>query len=117
MLKANESAEPFVPCSCYNSTATNDSAGFDKLFFSQLSRLGPRSKLKQTADICALPAKAHIYREVGLSVALSSGPVGLGQGWAQKSAVGWERLLRGGILRKWTGFGGCSYNQRRGFRR
>ncbi|XP_076789914.1 leukocyte antigen CD37 isoform X1 [Arvicanthis niloticus] len=63
MLKANESAELFVPCSCYNSTATNDSAGFDKLFFSQLSRLGPRSKLKQTAEICALPAKAHIYRE------------------------------------------------------
>ncbi|NP_001277731.1 leukocyte antigen CD37 isoform 1 [Mus musculus] len=63
MLKANESEEPFVPCSCYNSTATNDSTVFDKLFFSQLSRLGPRAKLRQTADICALPAKAHIYRE------------------------------------------------------
>lgn len=69
MLKANESEEPFVPCSCYNSTATNDSTVFDKLFFSQLSRLGPRAKLRQTADICALPAKAHIYREVGLAVA------------------------------------------------
>uniref|UniRef100_A0ABK0M1F3 CD37 molecule n=1 Tax=Rattus norvegicus TaxID=10116 RepID=A0ABK0M1F3_RAT len=63
MLKANGSEELFVPCSCYNSTATNDSSGFDKLFLSQLSRLGPRAKLRQTADICALPAKAHIYRE------------------------------------------------------
>lgn len=111
MLKANESEELFVPCSCYNSTATNDSAGFDKLFYSQLSRLGPRAKLKQTADICALPAKAHIYREVGLAVALSSGPVGLRQGGAQ------EGLLRGGILREWAGFGRCGSNQRRGFRR
>ena len=67
-----------MPCSCYNSTATNDSTVFDKLFFSQLSRLGPRAKLRQTADICALPAKAHIYREVGLAVASSSGRVGLG---------------------------------------
>ncbi|XP_021091395.1 leukocyte antigen CD37 isoform X1 [Mesocricetus auratus] len=62
-LRGNESEEPLVPCSCYNSTAANDSLGFDKLFFSQLSRLGPRAKLRQTADLCALPAKAHIYRE------------------------------------------------------
>lgn len=61
-----------MPCSCYNSTATNDSSGFDKLFLSQLSRLGPRAKLRQTADLCALPAKAHIYREVGHAVARSS---------------------------------------------
>lgn len=101
MLKANGSEELFVPCSCYNSTATNDSSGFDKLFLSQLSRLGPRAKLRQTADICALPAKAHIYREVGLAVAGSSGSVGLGQGRAQeKSAVGWEGLLKVGILRE-----------------
>ncbi|XP_021091398.1 leukocyte antigen CD37 isoform X4 [Mesocricetus auratus] len=64
-LRGNESEEPLVPCSCYNSTAANDSLGFDKLFFSQLSRLGPRAKLRQTADLCALPAKAHIYRELG----------------------------------------------------
>ncbi|XP_051004472.1 leukocyte antigen CD37 [Acomys russatus] len=62
MLRGNVSEEPFVPCSCYNATATNDSTGFDKLF-SQLSRLGPRAKLRHTADLCALPAKAHIYRE------------------------------------------------------
>uniref|UniRef100_A0A8C2MDD0 Leukocyte antigen CD37 n=1 Tax=Cricetulus griseus TaxID=10029 RepID=A0A8C2MDD0_CRIGR len=68
-LRGNESEGPFVPCSCYNSTATNDSSGFDKLFLSQLSRLGPRAKLRQTADLCALPAKAHIYREVGHAVA------------------------------------------------
>lgn len=73
-LRGNESDEPFVPCSCYNSTATNDSSGFDKLFFSQISRLGPRAKLRQTADLCALPAKAHIYREVGPAVARSSRP-------------------------------------------
>lgn len=117
MLKANESEEPFVPCSCYNSTATNDSTVFDKLFFSQLSRLGPRAKLRQTADICALPAKAHIYREVGLAVASSSGRVGLGLDGAQEQTdVWWEGLLRGGILREWAGFGGCGYNQSRGFR-
>ncbi|MEJ1287034.1 CD37 antigen [Cricetulus griseus] len=70
-LRGNESEGPFVPCSCYNSTATNDSSGFDKLFLSQLSRLGPRAKLRQTADLCALPAKAHIYREVsGMALCL-----------------------------------------------
>lgn len=63
MLRGNESEELLVPCSCYNSTATNDSVGFDKLFLSQLSRLGPRAKLRQTADLCVLQAKAHIYRE------------------------------------------------------
>lgn len=116
-MKGNESEEPLVPCSCYNSTASNDSTGFDKLFLSQLSRLGPRAKLRQTADICTLPAKAHIYREVGLAVAGSSGPVCLGHGGAQeKTAVWWEGRLRGGIFRVWAGFGGCGYNQRRGFR-
>lgn len=100
MLKANESEEPLVPCSCYNSSATNDSSGFDKLFFSQLSRLGPRAKLRPTADICALPAKAHIYREVGQAGAGSSGPDGLGQGGAQEeSAVGWDLKRVGRIWR------------------
>ncbi|KAL1769269.1 leukocyte antigen CD37 isoform X1 [Sigmodon hispidus] len=63
LLRGNESEEHSVPCSCYNSTATNDSSGFDKLFFSQISRVGPRAKLRQTADLCTLPAKAPIYRE------------------------------------------------------
>lgn len=55
MLKGNESEGPLVPCSCYNSTATNDSSSYDKLLS---QRMG-------TADLCTLPAKAPYYREVG----------------------------------------------------
>lgn len=54
-----------MPCSCYNSSAANDSATFDKVFFSQLSRLGPRARPRHSADLCVVPANDHIYHEVG----------------------------------------------------
>ncbi|XP_005366869.2 leukocyte antigen CD37 isoform X1 [Microtus ochrogaster] len=53
MLKGNESEGPLVPCSCYNSTATNDSSSYDKLLSQHMG----------TADLCTLPAKAPYYRE------------------------------------------------------
>ncbi|XP_021022801.1 leukocyte antigen CD37 isoform X2 [Mus caroli] len=104
MLKANESEEPFVPCSCYNSTATNDSTGFDKLFFSQLSRLGPRAKLRQTADICALPAKAHIYRE-GCAQSL--------QKWLHNNIISIVGICLGVGLLEVSGMALCLQLQRR----
>lgn len=60
MLKGNESEGPLVPCSCYNSTATNDSSSYDKLLS---QRMG-------TADLCTLPAKAPYYREVGRALGM-----------------------------------------------
>uniref|UniRef100_A0A8C0ZZB2 Tetraspanin n=2 Tax=Castor canadensis TaxID=51338 RepID=A0A8C0ZZB2_CASCN len=63
ILRGNESEAHRVPCSCYNSSAANDSATFDKVFFSQLSRLGPRARPRHSADLCVVPANDHIYHE------------------------------------------------------
>lgn len=54
-----------MPCSCYNSSATNDSAVFDKLSFTQLSRLGPLARPRPSTDLCVVPANSNIYSEVG----------------------------------------------------
>lgn len=54
-----------MPCSCYNSSATNDSAIFEKLSFPQFSRLGPLARPRHSADLCAVPANSDIYSEVG----------------------------------------------------
>ena len=54
-----------MPCSCYNSSATNDSAIFDKISFPPFSRLGPLARPRHNADICLVPANSYIYREVG----------------------------------------------------
>ncbi|XP_007941020.1 leukocyte antigen CD37 [Orycteropus afer afer] len=62
-LKSNESDESRVPCSCYNSSSTNDSAIFDKIFFPQLGRLGPLARPRRYTDFCLMPANRHIYSE------------------------------------------------------
>ncbi|XP_006898737.1 PREDICTED: leukocyte antigen CD37 [Elephantulus edwardii] len=61
-LKSNESEGAFVPCSCYNSSSTNDSAIFHKMF-PQLNRPGPRARARDNRDICAVPVNDHIYPE------------------------------------------------------
>lgn len=53
-----------MPCSCYNSSATNDSAIFDKIYFPQPGRLGPRARPRHSTDLCSVPANSHIYHEV-----------------------------------------------------
>ncbi|XP_058530704.1 leukocyte antigen CD37 isoform X3 [Ochotona princeps] len=64
LLRGNESDARRVPCSCYNSSATNDSTVLDKIFFPQLGRLGPRPRPKHNADVCVVPANEdYIYRE------------------------------------------------------
>ncbi|XP_066874293.1 leukocyte antigen CD37 isoform X2 [Kogia breviceps] len=62
-LRSNESRGHRVPCSCYNSSATNDSAIFDKISFPQFSRLGPLARPRHNADICLVAANSYIYRE------------------------------------------------------
>lgn len=54
-----------MPCSCYNLSVTNDSTILDKVILPQLSRLGQLARSRHSTDICAVPAKSHIYREVG----------------------------------------------------
>lgn len=54
-----------MPCSCYNSSATNDSAVFDMISLPQFSRLGPPARPRQNTDFCVVPANSYIYREVG----------------------------------------------------
>ncbi|XP_051696692.1 leukocyte antigen CD37 isoform X7 [Oryctolagus cuniculus] len=63
VLRGNESEAHRVPCSCYNSSATNDSAALDKVFFPQLGRLGPRSRPRHNTDLCVVQANGYIYRE------------------------------------------------------
>ncbi|KAI5935936.1 Leukocyte antigen CD37 [Manis javanica] len=62
-LRSNESEVPRVPCSCYNSSATNDSAVFDMISLPQFSRLGPPARPRQNTDFCVVPANSYIYRE------------------------------------------------------
>ncbi|XP_032180436.1 leukocyte antigen CD37 isoform X3 [Mustela erminea] len=62
-LISNESEVHRVPCSCYNSSATNDSAVFDKLSFPQFSRPGPLARPRHSTDLCVVPANSNIYSE------------------------------------------------------
>ncbi|XP_073742789.1 leukocyte antigen CD37 isoform X5 [Callorhinus ursinus] len=62
-LISNESEVHRVPCSCYNSSATNDSAVFDKLSFPQFSRLRPLARPRHSTDLCVVPANSNIYNE------------------------------------------------------
>lgn len=62
-LSSNESETYRVPCSCYNSSATNDSSVFDKISLPQFSRLGPVARPRHNTDICAVPASSYTYRE------------------------------------------------------
>lgn len=54
-----------MPCSCYNSSATNDSAVFEKLSFPQFSRLGPLARPRHSTDLCVVSENSNIYSEVG----------------------------------------------------
>ncbi|KAM6154416.1 leukocyte antigen CD37 [Erethizon dorsatum] len=63
ILRGNESEADRVPCSCYNSSATNDSTIFEKIYFPQPGRLGPRARPRHSTDLCSVPANGHIYRE------------------------------------------------------
>uniref|UniRef100_A0A8C0T3T5 Leukocyte antigen CD37 n=1 Tax=Canis lupus familiaris TaxID=9615 RepID=A0A8C0T3T5_CANLF len=62
-LSSNASDVHRVPCSCYNSSATNDSAIFEKLSFPQFSRLGPQARPRHSTDLCGVPANSNIYSE------------------------------------------------------
>ncbi|XP_022379506.1 leukocyte antigen CD37 isoform X1 [Enhydra lutris kenyoni] len=62
-LISNESEVHRVPCSCYNSSATNDSAVFDKLSFPQFSRPGPLARPRHSTDLCVVPADSNVYSE------------------------------------------------------
>ncbi|KAL2762968.1 leukocyte antigen CD37 isoform B [Daubentonia madagascariensis] len=57
ILRGNESEAHRVPCSCYNLSATNDSA------IPQFSRLGPPARPRHSTDLCTVSAKSYIYRE------------------------------------------------------
>lgn len=53
-----------VPCSCSNSSGTNNSAIFDMVSLSQFSRgPGPLARPRHGADLCAVPANSNTYRE------------------------------------------------------
>ncbi|XP_014650716.1 PREDICTED: leukocyte antigen CD37 isoform X2 [Ceratotherium simum simum] len=62
-LSSNESEVPHVPCSCYNSSATNDSTIFEKISLPQFSRLGPLARPRHSTDLCVVPENSYIYRE------------------------------------------------------
>ncbi|XP_040313652.1 leukocyte antigen CD37 isoform X5 [Herpailurus yagouaroundi] len=62
-LSSNDSEVHRVPCSCYNSSASNDSAIFEKLSFPEFSRLGPLARPRHSTDLCLVPANSDIYSE------------------------------------------------------
>lgn len=63
-LRSNESEKYHrVPCSCYNSSATNDSSIFDKISLPQFNRLGPVARPRHNTDICSVPTNSYTYRE------------------------------------------------------
>ncbi|XP_003801544.1 leukocyte antigen CD37 isoform X2 [Otolemur garnettii] len=57
ILRGNESEVHRVPCSCFNSSATNESA------IHQFSRQGPTGRARHSTDLCTVSAKGSIYRE------------------------------------------------------
>ncbi|XP_060030622.1 leukocyte antigen CD37 isoform X2 [Erinaceus europaeus] len=65
LSRLSNQSENRVPCSCYNSSATNysatDSITFGKLSFPQLSRLGPLVRPPHNSDLCLVPADDNIY--------------------------------------------------------
>ncbi|KAI4534806.1 hypothetical protein MJG53_020950, partial [Ovis ammon polii x Ovis aries] len=62
-MRSNESEGDRVPCSCYNSSATNDSTIFDKISFPQFSRLGSLARPRHNAEVCSVPANSYIYQQ------------------------------------------------------
>ena len=73
-MRSNESEGDRVPCSCYNSSATNDSTIFDKISFPQFSRLGSLARPRHNVEVCSVPANSYIYQQVGKM--WSAGPEG-----------------------------------------
>lgn len=62
-LRSNVSEGYRLPCSCYNSSATNDSAIFFKIPLPQSSRLRPQARPEHSTDLCVVPANSYTYRE------------------------------------------------------
>ncbi|XP_037372873.2 leukocyte antigen CD37 [Talpa occidentalis] len=60
---SNESEVHRVPCSCFNSSLTNNSTIFDNISFPQLSRFQPLARPQHSTDLCTVPASSHIYPE------------------------------------------------------
>ena len=56
-MRRNESEGDRVPCSCYNSSATNDSTVFDKIS-PQFSRLGSLARPRHNVEVCSVPRTA-----------------------------------------------------------
>nr|KAF6268583.1 CD37 molecule [Myotis myotis] len=52
-----------VPCSCRNSSGTNDSAIFNTTSLSQFSRGGALARPRHSADLCVVAANSGTYRE------------------------------------------------------
>ncbi|KAF6287693.1 CD37 molecule [Rhinolophus ferrumequinum] len=62
-LRSNVSEGYRLPCSCYNSSATNDSAIFFKIPRPQSSRVPPQARPEHSTDLCVVPANSYTYRE------------------------------------------------------
>nr|XP_019597228.1 PREDICTED: leukocyte antigen CD37 isoform X1 [Rhinolophus sinicus] len=62
-LRSNVSEGYRLPCSCYNSSATNDSAIFFKIPLPQSSRLRSQARPEHSTDLCVVPANSYTYRE------------------------------------------------------
>ncbi|XP_045712306.1 leukocyte antigen CD37 isoform X2 [Phyllostomus hastatus] len=61
-LSSNESVY-HVPCSCRNSSVTNDSSVLDMISPTQFSRIGPLARPQHSTELCVVPANSNTYRE------------------------------------------------------
>ncbi|XP_017918258.1 PREDICTED: leukocyte antigen CD37 isoform X2 [Capra hircus] len=107
-MRSNESEGDRVPCSCYNSSATNDSTIFDKISFPQFSRLGSLARPRHNAEVCSVPANSYIYQqgcEQNLSNWLTNNLISivgicLGVGLLEVSVAGLSLLLPRSLLHR-----------------
>uniref|UniRef100_A0A8C6D053 Leukocyte antigen CD37 n=1 Tax=Moschus moschiferus TaxID=68415 RepID=A0A8C6D053_MOSMO len=107
-MRSNESEGERVPCSCYNSSATNDSTIFDKISFPQFSRLGSLARPRHNAEVCSVPANSYIYQqgcERNLSNWLTNNLISivgicLGVGLLEVSVAGLSLLLPRSLLHR-----------------
>lgn len=72
-MSTNVSGAYSVPCSCYNTSVTNNSTTFDLITLSQFSLVGSLVWLGHGTDLCTVPANSHTYREVGRGAAYRRG--------------------------------------------
>ncbi|KAF6076870.1 CD37 molecule [Phyllostomus discolor] len=61
-LSSNESVY-HVPCSCRNSSVTNDSSVLDMISPTQFSQIGPLARPQHSTELCTVPANSNTYRE------------------------------------------------------